>query len=160
MSTIVTRSGKGSGLTNEEMDANLNNLNNDKYESGDNITSGDLTTTGDLTLKTNATVVASGSVQADATLLTSTFNIITTSSPGSGVRLPPSIAGLLYTVVNTTANSVKIYPASSGTINSGTANSSIVVPAGVSVKLVGQTTSNWNTMVDMVIYDSTGTRLN
>lgn len=32
MSTIVTRAGKGSPLTNNEMDSNLNNLNNDKIE--------------------------------------------------------------------------------------------------------------------------------
>ncbi len=32
MTTIVTRAGKGSPLTNSEMDANLNNLNNDKLE--------------------------------------------------------------------------------------------------------------------------------
>lgn len=32
MTTIVTRAGKGSPLTNNEMDANLNNLNNDKIE--------------------------------------------------------------------------------------------------------------------------------
>jgi len=32
MTTIVTRAGKGSPLTNTEMDANLNNLNNDKQE--------------------------------------------------------------------------------------------------------------------------------
>lgn len=34
MSTIVTRSGKGSALTHTEMDANFNNLNSDKYQSG------------------------------------------------------------------------------------------------------------------------------
>jgi len=32
MTTIVTRAGKGSPLTNNEMDSNLNNLNNDKIE--------------------------------------------------------------------------------------------------------------------------------
>ena len=32
MSTIVTRAGKGSPLTNNEMDANLTNLNTDKIE--------------------------------------------------------------------------------------------------------------------------------
>lgn len=32
MTTIVTRAGKGSPLTNTEMDANLNNLNDDKVE--------------------------------------------------------------------------------------------------------------------------------
>lgn len=35
MSTIVTRAGKGSMLTNTEMDTNLNNLNNDKLEASD-----------------------------------------------------------------------------------------------------------------------------
>ena len=32
MATIVTRSGKGSPLTNGEVDANFNNLNSDKVE--------------------------------------------------------------------------------------------------------------------------------
>ena len=36
MSTIVTRSGKGSPLTNTEVDSNFTNLNTDKYQSGDN----------------------------------------------------------------------------------------------------------------------------
>lgn len=37
MSTIVTRVGKGSPLTNAELDSNFNNLNDDKLESGDNV---------------------------------------------------------------------------------------------------------------------------
>lgn len=35
MSTIVTRSGKGSPLTHNEVDTNFTNLNSDKYQSGD-----------------------------------------------------------------------------------------------------------------------------
>lgn len=35
MSTIVTRAGKGSPLTNNEVDTNFTNLNSDKYQSGD-----------------------------------------------------------------------------------------------------------------------------
>jgi hypothetical protein len=35
MSTIVTRAGKGSPLTNTEVDANFTNLNTDKYQAGD-----------------------------------------------------------------------------------------------------------------------------
>jgi hypothetical protein len=35
MSTITTRAGKGSPLTNTEMDNNLTNLNTDKLQSGD-----------------------------------------------------------------------------------------------------------------------------
>jgi hypothetical protein len=40
MATIVTRAGKGSALTHNEVDANFNNLNNAKYESGNNVTFG------------------------------------------------------------------------------------------------------------------------
>ena len=39
MTTITTRAGKGSPLTNNEMDANLTGLNDDKVEaSGDSMT--------------------------------------------------------------------------------------------------------------------------
>lgn len=37
MTTIVTRAGKGSPLTNNEMDANLNNLNDNKLEKNSNL---------------------------------------------------------------------------------------------------------------------------
>lgn len=39
MATIITRSGKGSPLTNTEVDANFTNLNSDKLESGDTVAS-------------------------------------------------------------------------------------------------------------------------
>ena len=45
MSTITTRSGKGSPLTHNEVDANFTNLNTDKYQSGDNVTFGTATVT-------------------------------------------------------------------------------------------------------------------
>lgn len=37
MSTLTTRSGKGSTLTHNEVDDNFTNLNTDKYEEGDNM---------------------------------------------------------------------------------------------------------------------------
>ena len=42
MATIVTRSGKGSPLTNNEVDANFNNLNTDKLELGGGTLTGNL----------------------------------------------------------------------------------------------------------------------
>jgi len=45
MSTIVTRAGKGSPLTHNEVDANFTNLNTDKYQSGDNVSFGAVTAT-------------------------------------------------------------------------------------------------------------------
>ena len=38
MSTIVTRAGKGSPLTNTEVDSNFTNLNTDKIEAGTTVT--------------------------------------------------------------------------------------------------------------------------
>ncbi len=46
MTTIVTRLSKGAPLTNTEMDANLNNLNNDKLEKSGGTVSGSLIVTG------------------------------------------------------------------------------------------------------------------
>lgn len=46
MSTIITRSGKGSPLTHNEVDANFTNLNGDKYEAGDSPSFGSVTVTG------------------------------------------------------------------------------------------------------------------
>jgi hypothetical protein len=46
MSTIVTRAGKGSPLTNTELDSNFSNLNTDKYESGSNVSVGTLAASG------------------------------------------------------------------------------------------------------------------
>ena len=56
MATIVTRSGKGSPLTNTELDANFTNLNTDKIESGNTVaalTITDLTVSNSLTVDTN-----------------------------------------------------------------------------------------------------------
>jgi len=62
MSTIVTRSGKGSRLTWEELDANFDNLNSDKLEQGSALgtpVSGILT---------NCTGTAAGLTAGNATL--------------------------------------------------------------------------------------------
>ena len=42
MSTITTRAGKGSPLTNTELDSNFTNLNDDKYQSGDSMVASEL----------------------------------------------------------------------------------------------------------------------
>ena len=49
MSTITLRASKGSPLTNTEVDTNFSNLNNDKYESGNNVSVGTLTASGNVT---------------------------------------------------------------------------------------------------------------
>lgn len=160
MSTITTRSGKGSPLTNAEVDANFTNLNTDKYESGDDISVGDVTSSGDHTASLAAAVSAAGTDQSGATDISNTFNIVGTATADQGVKLPTSAAGLLYTVINGTSVNVKVYPNTSGTINGGSANAAIDLPAGATTKLVGTSSTNWDTMVETVIYNSSGTRIN
>jgi hypothetical protein len=160
MSTITTRSGKGSPLTNSEVDANFTNLNSDKYESGDSIVADDLTTSGDITAATASSITAAGTIQGDATALTKTYNVVATATADQGVKLPTAASGLVYNVINATSVSIKLYPNTSGTINSGTANAAINIPAGTSAQLVGTSSSNWNTLVETIVYDSSGTRLN
>lgn len=160
MSTITTRSGKGSPLTNSEVDANFTNLNSDKYESGDSIVADDLTTSGDITAGIGSSITAAGTVQGDATALSKTYNVVTTATANQGVKLPTAAAGLVYNVINTTTVNIKVYPNTSGTINSGTANAAVDLPAGASVQLVGTSSSNWITLVENVVYDSSGSRLN
>ena len=160
MSTITTRSGKGSPLTNSEVDANFTNLNSDKYESGDSIVADDLTSTGDITAAIGSSITAAGTVQGDATALTKTYNVVTTATADQGIKLPTAAAGLVYIVTNSTSVNVKVYPNTSGTINSGTTNAAIDLPAGASTQLVGTSSTNWITLVENVIYDSSGSRLN
>jgi hypothetical protein len=77
MTTIVTRAGKGSALTHNEVDSNFTNLNNAKYESGNNVTLGtisgttitastSLAYTGTLTGGTGVINIGSGQVYKDA----------------------------------------------------------------------------------------------
>lgn len=120
----------------------------------------DITSSGAHTASIAATVSATGTMQSDAQAITKTFNVIASATPGQGVKLPTAQAGLLFTVLNSTNSSVKLWPNNSGTINSGTIDASINIPAGTTVKLVGTSSTNWNTMVESIIYDSAGNRLN
>jgi hypothetical protein len=66
MTTIVTRAGKGSALTHNEVDANFTNLNNAKYESGNSASFANLAYTGTLTGGTGVINIGSGQIYKDA----------------------------------------------------------------------------------------------
>ena len=160
MATITLRTVEGRPLTNTEVDDNFSNLNTDKYESGDSVVVADITSSGDHTASITASVLAAGTDQTGATALSKTFNLVSTATENQGVKLPTARAGVLYTIINGTSANVKIYPNTSGTINSGAANDSILISPGSTIKLVGIDNTNWNTMVETIIYDSSGSRLN
>jgi|TARA_R110000744_G_scaffold135750_3_gene245252 hypothetical protein len=177
MATITLRAAKGSPLTNNEVDGNFTNLNTDKYESGSNIAAGTLAATGAFTgttaalssnisvagsstLSTSATVSAAGTDQAAATGLTSTYNIVTTATANQGVKLPDTAAGLEITILNDSANTIKIYPTTGESIDAGATNASVDLASGHSLKLVGVAATKWNRLVPVVVYDASGTRVN
>lgn len=170
MSTIVTRSTtqtdgtnpKGTSLTATEIDTNFINLNDDKYESGDDISINDLAVAGDASFSISPSVSAAGTTQSDATALTGTYNIVTTASAAQGVKLPTASAGLNITISNDTSADIKVYPNTSGTIDGSSANVAIDLRSGASMNLVGINSTGWKTLTPagVEIYDSTGTRLN
>lgn len=94
MSTIVTRAGKGSPLTHNEVDANFNNLNADKYQAGASPTFAAITATSiDLT---NALAVADGGTG----LTSSPTNGQLLIGNGTGYSLATITAGSNVTVTN------------------------------------------------------------
>lgn len=89
MTTIVTRAGKGSALTHNEVDSNFTNLNSAKYESGNNVTFGTIAGT-TITASTgfsgalNGTVGASTPAAGTFTSLSDSGNLTFT---GTGNRI-------------------------------------------------------------------------
>jgi hypothetical protein len=158
MSTITLRSVKGTPLTNTEVDTNFSNLNSDKYESGSSPSFADLTLTGSLTKSVAGTVTAAGTTQGDATALTKTVNMITSATANQGVKLPA--AGLTVKVINTTAVTIKVYPNTSDVIDGGTVNVGVNLSPYSSVEFVAQDAVDWYRVTSLIVYDSSGNRLN
>jgi len=160
MSTITLRSVKGIPLTNNEVDTNFTNLNEDKYQSGSSPSFVDLTLTGALTTSVDATVTAAGTTQGGATALTKAVSIVTTATADQGVKLPTAAAGISATIVNTTAVNIKIYPNTSDVIDGGTVNVAVDLAPYSSVQLVAQDAIDWFRITNLIVYDTSGNRLN
>lgn len=160
MATITLRTSKGSPLTNTEVDGNFTNLNNDKYESGDNVSFGDMTLTGESTFSTAAAVTAAGATQGGATALTKSYNIVTTATTNQGVVLPDATTGKVANVVNNTLVNIKVYPASGEQIDALSTNIAKDLAPGASLTLVCSSGTVWNSLQPVIVYDSTGSQLN
>jgi hypothetical protein len=186
MITITTRLGKGAPLTNSEVDTNFTNLRDgtvhigaavetttidatdlSSLDGGINVNdnfivtaAGNITqTSGELSLSAE-TITGTGSNQGDAAAITSTYNIVNAGTLNTGIRLEVAKLGFIINVVNATAVNIKLYPATSGTINGGTVNTAISIPSGSSSQLVGVSATDWKTLVETVIYDESSVRLN
>ena len=124
MSTIVTRAGKGSALTHNEVDANFNNLNTDKVQSGNTVAALTITTA---TINggaiNNATVGATTPSSGSFTSVTDSGNLNFT---GTGNRITGDFSN--STIANrlmfqtSTANSVtQLHAIPNGTVSVGAA---------------------------------------
>lgn len=161
MTSLTFRDTKGSPLTNAEVDANFRNLNDNKYESGDDASLNNLTLAGSQTTSTS-NVSAAGTTQGTATALTRTVNFVTsvTASSAEGVSLPAAAAGLNVTVINTTSTNLNVYPASGDAVNDLGSNNPYVIPAKGSMQFNALDTTAWRSLTQTIVYDSSGTRLN
>lgn len=107
-------------------------------------TTGDLTLAGDLIEATSVGISAAGTTQATATVLTSAYNIVTTVAAGSGVVLPTAVAGLTISITNNGTNSLRIYPAVGGQIDTLGTNTFLFLPPTATVSVTANTTTQWN----------------
>ena len=104
-----------------------------------------IATTYDIT-GVNVGISAAGSTQGTATALTKAFNVVSSVSAGQGVVLPTAVAGMRVTIVNTSANTVIIYPAAGGTINSLATNAGHSLPTVGRLDYIATSTTQWYAM--------------
>lgn len=100
----------------------------------------------------SATVTAAaGGGQTNATLLASSYSLITVcASNFDSVKLPvPSAAGIVYTVKNIGAAILSVFPNTSNTINALAVNLSIDVPVGGEISFTASTLTAWRTPVTL-----------
>jgi len=94
----------------------------------------------------NVGISAAGSSQGDATILTKAFNVVSTVASGTGVVLPTAVAGMRVTIVNTSANTVIVYPATGGAINSLATNAGFSLPTVGRLDYIATSTTQWYAM--------------
>jgi hypothetical protein len=93
-------------------------------------------------------VTAAGTTQGGATLLTRPISIVSTVSAGvtDGVIMPTTTIGMRIMVINTSAATLKVYPASGGQINALGTNVAFSLPAAGRLEFIAATTTQWYTL--------------
>lgn len=95
------------------------------------------------TFSVTAAVTAGTNTQGQGAL-TKDFNVITTASSNpSGVTLPTATTGRRVYIVNRGANPVNVYPATGGTIDALTINTSIQIPVNGVMFFNASSTTQW-----------------
>jgi len=116
-----------------------------------NITSANIIATNYHIRSVGTGILAAGSTQGDGTILTKEFNQVSTVSSGQGVVLPNGVAGMSITITNSSANSLLVYPASGGVINSLSTNASYSHPAAGTLQYITLTGTQWYTLTAVYV---------
>lgn len=100
------------------------------------------------TVSVSLTVAANGTTQGSATLLTSNINVVTsaTGAINDAIRLPSSAAGGRFTVINTTAVNLSLFPAVGAQIDVQGVNIAFPLEAGVKLDFLSVSTTQWYTL--------------
>ena len=100
----------------------------------------------------NPNIAATGTTQATATLVSKDINIVTSSTTRSaeGVILPVATIGRTINIFNKSANTITVYPATGGYIDTAAINVGKNVVAGGSISVCAFNTTNWESDLDMV----------
>jgi hypothetical protein len=111
-----------------------------------NVSGVNFTSTGYYIHNTTTGISAAGTTQGTATLLTSEINVVSTVPANSGVKLPVTTGGMRLTIVNSSATAVNVYPNTSASINSGSANAAYTLDAGSRLDYVSVSATKWYTL--------------
>lgn len=133
--TVITGSGNGGNITG----ANVVNANL--------FIGGNVITTSYNIRSITAGIAAAGSTQGTATALTKEINVVSTVSSGAnGVVLPTAVAGMVLIINNTSADTLNVYPATGGNINSGSVNAAYPHGSGASLQYYATSDTQWYTV--------------
>jgi hypothetical protein len=109
-----------------------------------NVTGGNLIATNYIVRSVTTGVTAAGSTQGTATALTRDINIVNTVAPSAnGVILPTAVSGMMLTIVNTTANTLQVYPASGAAIDALAANAAFSMVGNARIQFAAATGTLW-----------------
>ena len=110
------------------------------------VVSNNFTSSGYILRSVGTAITAAGTTQGTGTALTKQMNIVSTVASGAnGVVLPTAVAGMVLTVTNTTANSLVVYPATNGQINSLGANVGFTMGT-TTIQFIAPSTTQWYTV--------------
>ena len=97
----------------------------------------------------NGITAAAGGGQANAVLLTDTFNRVTTvATAADSVKLPPAKPGMCMLVANAAAaNSMNVFPSTGDSINALAANTALAMAANARAEFFCAAEGVWSAIV-------------